>query len=86
MESTGRAYGAGMAGAGFDPVKLVKTPRFVLRVVCAKLCIFANVFWLSYLRRVVEHRAVNCFGRVFPENILLTLLVKIAIRVGPFTI
>jgi len=33
MDKIGRAYGAGLAGAGFDPVSFIKKPQVILRIV-----------------------------------------------------
>uniref|UniRef100_A0A5S6QTF2 Synaptogyrin n=1 Tax=Trichuris muris TaxID=70415 RepID=A0A5S6QTF2_TRIMR len=63
MEPTGRAYGAGMAGGGFDPVKLVKTPRFILRVVCAivAIIVFGTISSRGWFKKP-EGRVICVFG------------------------
>ncbi|KFD55501.1 hypothetical protein M514_03553 [Trichuris suis] len=89
MESTGRAYGAGMAGAGFDPVKLVKTPRFVLRVVCAifAIIVFGTISSRAWFKKADGH-VICVFGEsdgacTFSSGIgVLALLVCIALGIS----
>lgn len=40
----GGAYGAGKAGAPFDPIQFVQRPQVILRAVCLVSCILRSDF------------------------------------------
>lgn len=55
----GGAYGAGKAGAPFDPVTFIKKPQVILRIVSwVSGCIHGHIIIQSY--RNFRHRLSDC--------------------------
>lgn len=65
MESNSAAYGASLAGAGFDPVKFIKQPQTIIRFLSwvFAIVVFSTITAEGYVNSSVEFQVKCVFNR-----------------------